>query len=129
MGKAIIMHIDDAPWVRGEPRKPGDPMTNGGQLVGDMEKGPWIHVNCLPPNLVAPPHSHSHDETMYIVEGEFAMGNKECGPGTVLYIEKDTQYGFKVGPKGVRFLNIRQGLATITTAGKTANPYDGVKKK
>ncbi len=128
MGKAIIMHIDDAPWIRGEPRKPGEAMTNGGQLVGDMKTGPWVHINCIPANTVAAPHSHDHDETMYIVEGDFTMGSKKCGPGTVLYIEKDTQYGFKVGPKGVRFLNIRQGLATITTAGVTRNPYTGVKK-
>jgi hypothetical protein len=52
------------------------------------------------------------------------MGRRRCGPGTVLYIEAGTQYGFQVWDEGVRFLNIRQGLASYTEAGKaTANPY------
>ena len=64
MGRAIIMHIDDAPWIRGGPRGEGDHPDGGGQLVGDLEKGPWIHVNWLPGGLVAPVHSHDHDEIM-----------------------------------------------------------------
>ncbi len=128
MGKAIIMHIDDAPWIRGEPRKPGGPATNGGQLVGDIRTGPWIHVESLPANLAVPPHSHSQDETMYIVEGQISLGARKCGPGTVVWVEKDTQYGFKVGPEGVRFLNIRRGLATITMGGVTTDPYIGVRR-
>ena len=56
MGRAIIMHIDEAPWVRGGPASEGDYPDGGGQLVGDLEKGPWIHVNWLPGGLVAPPH-------------------------------------------------------------------------
>jgi len=124
MGRAIIMHIDEAPWVRGGPPGKQTGETGGGQLIGDLQKGPWIHVNWLPPGTNASPHSHSQDEIMYIVDGGFTMGKRECGPGTVLYIEKDTQYGFKVGPKGVRFLNIRPGgLATITMGGMTRNPY------
>ena len=73
---------------------------------------------------VAPPHSHDHDQVMYVVEGGFSMGKRQCGPGTVVYIEAGTQYGFKVWDEGVRFLNIRQGLASYTEAGKqTNNPY------
>ncbi len=123
MGKAIIMHIDEAPWVRGGPREEGSD-TGGGQIVGDVEAGPWIHINWLPGGRTASPHHHNHDEVMYIVEGGFDMGNRKCGPGTVLHIEKDTQYGFTTWPEGVRFLNIRQGLATITTDGVTRDPYD-----
>lgn len=124
MGRVVIQHIDDAPWVRGGPRGTGDHPDGGGQLIGDLEKGPWVHVNWLPPGTVAPPHSHSHEEVIYVLEGGFSMGKRECGPGTVVYIAADTQYGFKVGEQGVRFLNIRQGLATYKEAGKEAsNPY------
>ena len=123
MGRAIIMHVDEAPWVRGGPRGEGDQSTGGGQLVGDLEKGPWIHVNWIPPGRVASPHSHSQDEVMYIIEGGFTVGKRFCGPGTVLFFEKDTQYGFTVGDQGVRFLNIRPGLATYTMDGKTSDPY------
>ena len=61
---------------------------------------------------------------MLILEGGFKMGAKECGPGTVLFIEKDTQYGFTASDEGVRFLNIRPGLATFKRVGEEArDPY------
>jgi len=83
-----------------------------------------VHVNWLPGGLVAPPHSHDHEEVIYIVEGGFSMGKRKCGPGTVVYIEAGTQYGFTVWDEGVRFLNIRPGLATYAEKGKTGtNPY------
>ncbi len=89
MGRAIIMHIDDAPWIRGGPRGEGDHPDGGGQLVGDLEQG-----------------------------------RRHCGPGTVVYLEANTQYGFEVWDEGVRFLNIRQGRATYAEAGREAvDPY------
>ena len=125
MGRAIIMHVDDAPWIRGGAKGEGDYPDGGGQLVGDLAKGPWVHVNRLPGGLVAPHHSHDHDEVMYILEGGFSMGKRRCGPGTVVYIEADTQYGFEVWEEGVRFLNIRHGLSLYAEAGHDAvNPYE-----
>jgi len=125
MGRAIIMHVDDAPWIRGGAKGKGDYPDGGGQLVGDLAQGPWVHVNWLPGGLVAPHHSHDHDEVMYILEGGFSMGKRKCGPGTVVYIEADTQYGFEVWDEGVRFLNIRHGLSLYAEAGHDAvNPYE-----
>ena len=124
MGRAIIMNIDKAPWVRGGAKDTGDYPDGGGQLVGDLAKGPWVHINWLPGGLVAPVHSHDHDEVMYILEGGFSMGRRKCGPGTVVYIEANTKYGFEVWEEGVRFLNIRQGLGMYTETGAAAvNPY------
>lgn len=124
MGKAIITHVDDAPYLHGPRRKPGEPMPRASQLIGDLEKGPWIHINSVGPGGGAKPHSHSQDEVMYVLEGELQMGARRCGPGTVIYIEKDTQYGFTAGPEGVRFLNVRPGLATyIPVGGQPRDPY------
>ena len=125
MGKAIIQHIDDAPWVRGGPRAEGVAQhpEGGGQLVGDLEQGPWVHVNWLPGGLVAPPHQHDQDEILFILEGGLSMGGRRCGPGTVVYLERATQYGFSVWDEGVRFLNIRPGRAAIQLHGRTSDPY------
>ena len=124
MGRSIVTHIDDARWVRGGPEGQGDYPDGGGQLIGDLVEGPWNHVNWLPAGLVAPPHHHDHDEVMVILQGGFTMGERECGPGTVVYIESGTSYGFTVSNEGVRFLNVRQGLATIHMHGETTNPYE-----
>ena len=124
MGRAIIMHIDEAPWVRGGPPEAGPYPDGGGQLVGDLDKGPWVHVNWLPAGLEAPLHQHDRDEVIYILEGGFSMGERRCGPGTVVYIESGTQYGFTVWEEGVRFLNIRPGRARYAEAGvESRDPY------
>ena len=119
----IIAHVDEAPWHRGAPGPLGVRTERGAQFIGDWEKGPWIHINSLPAGVKAQPHSHSQDEVIFILEGELAMGGRTCGPGTVVFMERDTQYGFTVGPRGVRFLNIRRGLATFTTGGVTTDTY------
>jgi len=125
MARVLIQHIDDASWVRGGAQGSGDFPDGGGQLVGDLETGPWIHINWLPGGTVAPVHSHDYAETMYVLSGGFSMGQRKCGAGTVVYIEANTQYGFEVWEEGVRFLNIRQGLATYREAGQEAvDPYD-----
>ena len=51
------------------------------------------------------------------------MGMRVRGPGTVLFLPAETQYGFKVGPEGGRLLSVRAVKATITSGGKTRNPY------
>src|SRR5262249_26523380 len=125
MGRAIIQHIDDAPWVRGGPRAEGPERhpEGGGQLVGDLERGPWVHVNWLPGGLVAPPHQHDQDEVLFILERGLSMRGRRCGPGTVVYLERATPYGFTVWDEGVRFLNVRPGRASIELGGKRSDPY------
>ena len=55
MGKVIIQHIDDAAYLSGEPRKPGEPMPQAAQLIGDLDEGPWIHINSARAGTVAAP--------------------------------------------------------------------------
>ena len=129
MGKSIIMHIDEAPWLRGKPRRPNGPIETGNQLIGDLHKGPWIHINSVPPNEVNTPHSHNEDEVIVIMEGSLTLtrtGDRTCGPGTVMYIEKETDYGFTAGPEGVRFLIIHQGLAKTTRDGVAEDTWADV---
>jgi len=114
MGKSIIMHIDEPPCIWGQPRRVDGTLETGSQFIGDMEKGPWIYINSVEPNSAVETHSHTVDEVIYIVEGSLTIGDRTCGPGTVMAIEKDTEYEFTVGKEGVRFLNIRPGLDTGT---------------
>lgn len=62
---------------------------------------------------------------MFILEGGFSMGRRRCEQGTVVYIEANTDYGFEVWEEGVRFLNIRSGLAQYAEQGQdSVNPYE-----
>ena len=112
MANSLVMHIDKAPWVAyaGTPESQ-EPKDISQQLIGDIESGPWIYVVSCEPGYVAGTHSHDLDEVIYIVEGEMTMGEWACGPGTVIFLERNTEYGFTVGKERLRFLNIRHGRA------------------
>ena len=109
MGSTIITHIDEATFVQGQGTPPGSVRTRAKQFIGDQTAGPWIGIVSQEPDLLVPPHSHGHDETLYVIEGSLIIGGRVCSPGTVLYVEKDTVYGFVVGPEGVRFMTVRPG--------------------
>ncbi len=114
----IIVHIEDAPWKYGGPRKPGEPRGFSSQFVGDEENGPWIYILNLQPDAKVEPHAHSQDEVFMILEGDLTMNGQRCGPGTLISTTAHKEYAFDVGHDGVRFLNIRRGSADLIMNGK-----------
>ncbi len=118
MGTPLVMHIDEAPWIGWAGSAPDAIQSFGQQLIGDVEKGPWIYiVHVREPDYTVDAHSHSQDEVIYIVDGQIVVGDRVCGPGTVVFFEKETDYAFTTGPKGVRFVNIRPGPTYIRSKG------------
>lgn len=57
------------------------------------------------------PHAHVSAEILYVVEGELRLGSQVCPPGTAVFIDAETLYGFRSGQSGVRFLTFRSGAA------------------
>ena len=59
-----------------------------------------------------PPHSHTVDEIIYIMEGELQVGDTRYIAGDTLWIEANTVYGpLTAGPQGMTFLLIRNAPA------------------
>jgi quercetin dioxygenase-like cupin family protein len=52
-------------------------------------------------------HAHDQDEIIYVVAGSMTLGNRTLGPGSSVYVAKDTLYGFAAGPEGLRILVFR----------------------
>ncbi|MDA1216340.1 MAG: cupin domain-containing protein [Chloroflexi bacterium] len=123
---SVIMHVDEARWLHKQDTPPGQPRPLGQRFIGDLETGPWIYVNNLEPGRVVPPHTHTQSETFYVVEGDITVGDRVCGPGTVVYMKAGTEYGFTVGQNGVSFVNIRTGLAQMAVDGATVDPWKGI---
>ncbi|MSQ25723.1 MAG: cupin domain-containing protein [Dehalococcoidia bacterium] len=117
MGRIFFTHIDDAPLIKGAKTMSGQPRLRASQFIGDDDISPWVRVQSLEANFDSPLHSHSNDELLCIIDGAITIGGVTHGPGTVAFVEKGTQHGFRTGPNGVRFLNIQQGKYTVTLAG------------
>jgi len=54
------------------------------------------------------PHSHDHDESLWVVEGEITFGaggdDIRLGPGDRLMLPHDTVHTAKAGPRGATYL-------------------------
>jgi hypothetical protein len=77
-----------------------------------------------------PPHSHTQDEIIYLIDGSLRTGARRYGPGTALSIHGGTRYALDGPPGGHRFLNFRTGVSYQTNAGQpprleTAAARDG----
>src|SRR5947199_9699687 len=116
MWARIMADLDEATWRFGRPRQPGQPREETWRSLGSFEKGPWIYIIEREANRVVAPHSHDQDEIVYILEGGLTHRGRWCGPGTVLSFPRRLQYGFTVGPYGVRWLMVRTGPSEGETA-------------
>ena len=118
MVKSLVMHIDQAPWIYGAAPKPDETVRYAEQLCGDLETGPWVHIiTMMEPEYEAAIHCHSEDEIIYIIDGAMIIGGRMRNAGTVIFMEKETDYNFTVGAKGVRFLEMRPGRAQYKRRG------------
>lgn len=127
MVDSIISSVQEAPWLYKLDTPPGQPREWGQRFLGDKDAGPWVYLNSLEPDRVVPPHVYSMDEVMYVIEGQMTVGERVCGPGTILYNKAFHEYGFTVGPEGVLFLNVRNGLANYAEADGVKDPWAGAK--
>lgn len=49
-------------------------------------------------------HYHDESEIFFVLEGDMYFGNRKCSEGDSIYIAAGTQYKFKTGPNGCRYL-------------------------
>ena len=75
--------------------------------------GFFSQVSWFPAGYVVPPHTHSHDELIMVLEGSLTIID---GPTLKQFdsvaIEGGTEYGFTAGPDGLTFSTTRFGEAT-----------------
>jgi quercetin dioxygenase-like cupin family protein len=53
-----------------------------------------------------PVHSHDTGEVMIIISGKLHLGETTSGPGSAVYVPKDTNYAIRAGDEGVRYFRI-----------------------
>jgi hypothetical protein len=78
-----------------------------GKFFGKEGRGPWFYLARHDPGTVVNRHTHRGDVFHYILEGEWEMGGRTMGPGTMHFEQKGLYYGPIVsGPKGSTFLAV-----------------------
>lgn len=124
MARVRITTEDGLPWIWAKNSMSGSVRNRPDEGPEDTkyrireagsETAPYLIEIGYPPDAVIDPHAHTEDEILYVVAGEMHLGNRIAGPGSSVFVAKDTLYGFRAGPTGVQFLNFRPRKAgTIT---------------
>lgn len=80
------------------------------------EAGFFVNRSFLPAGFRVPPHHHTHDEMLVILNGgcEFDDGIAKLGADDTIVIHANYRYGFTCGPEGMEFLTIRMGDAGVS---------------
>jgi mannose-6-phosphate isomerase-like protein (cupin superfamily) len=78
---------------------------------------PYVHMTRTPPGHHISLHSHSEDEVTVILAGRALLGERDCGPGTVLLIPANEKYALTAGPdEPLVFLVVRPRRASYEIA-------------
>ena len=118
---AIFHPLDDTPWERPEdaPEELRD-LAEKAKAVGARRAqvttgaiGLYTQLSEMPAGYEVPPHRHSAHELMVILEGSCTIaGGPTLHAGDMAEVPADSEYGFTVGPDGIRFIVIRPNKST-----------------
>jgi hypothetical protein len=110
MAALRITGPDGGDWLEVRPQ-----LCNGRRAAAQLriiERTPErvvVHTR-YDPGLVIEKHSHRADEVIHVLEGEISVGDRPCGPGTTLVLEKGTPFGPVIaGPSGAVIFEIFSG--------------------
>lgn len=53
-----------------------------------------------------PVHRHDTGEVMIVIAGSLQLGDTTSGPGSAVYVPRDTDYAIRAGEEGVRYFRI-----------------------
>ena len=79
------------------------------------EGGFYVHFSQFPAGYVVQPHSHDHDELLIVLEGgcQLSDAGPTLGPRDSVVLRAGYRYGFECSPEGMKFFNVRRGVASI----------------
>ena len=105
-----IFRVDetDLPWL--EYKASADPDGRVGVRVkaltsSERDVPPMQYVEYAAGHT-DPIHSHDTDEVFIVISGELWLDEASSGPGSVVFIPRDTEYSVRGGADGVRFFRV-----------------------
>ncbi len=81
---------------------------------GEVTGGYEIFLQRGPEGSGPPPHTHTWDESFFVVKGEIAFGigadSKTASPGTLVHLPAGTTHWFRFGPGGGEMISMTSRL-------------------
>jgi quercetin dioxygenase-like cupin family protein len=105
------VNADDLPWVDYE-----ESADDSGRAQIRVKGVTYRNADVPPVQYVEyaagytdPVHSHDTGEFFIVTEGSLWLDDVESGPGSVVFIPRDTDYAVRAGDQGVRYYRVVTG--------------------
>jgi quercetin dioxygenase-like cupin family protein len=108
MGEIFQIHEHDIPWSEygGAGESQGRASIRYKPLTFPRTDVPSMQFIDYAPGHEDPVHSHDTGEVMIVIAGSLQLGDTTSGPGSAVYIPRDTPYAIRAGDEGVRYFRI-----------------------
>lgn len=123
MSETSIYRFEDSEWhvpiaPGGDPEEAAAAGEQGARrrFLAQGDSGFYTQIVQIPPEFESPTHSHSHAEVFMVLEGSCTVNGQALVPYDTAVIPAGAAYGFRSGPEGLRFLVVRGGPASFSTA-------------
>lgn len=107
MGEIFRVNENDVPWAEFEEAAGADgrAQIRYKALTRDADVPPVQYVEYAPGHA-DPVHRHQTGEFLVVTDGELWLDDTKSGPGSIVFIPRDTDYSVRGGDNGVRFFRV-----------------------
>jgi hypothetical protein len=97
----VIVGADDVPWVEVIAQKHGERRVSVHNKFLEWTPRRMADLARYDPGVMIERHGHASDHLVLVLEGELTVGDRVCGPRTLIVLEKGAVFGPLVaGPAG-----------------------------
>lgn len=108
--RLAFVHIDDVPWTEVIAQLHGERRVSGYEKFLEWNAQRMVVLGRYDPHVVIERHGHASDHLVYVLEGELAVGDRRCPPGTLIVLEVGAEFGPLIaGETGVLLFEVWMG--------------------
>jgi quercetin dioxygenase-like cupin family protein len=111
VGEIFRVDENDLPWAEYQEagRSDGRARVRVKALTLNEPDVPPVQFVEYAPGHADPVHSHKTDEFFIVTEGELWLDGSVSGPGSIVFIPRNTEYSVRGGDDGVRYFRVVVG--------------------
>lgn len=111
--RLAFVDADAVPYTEVVAQMHGDRRTSVHVKFLEWTPERFVAYTRYDPGLVLERHGHASDHLVFVLDGELTVGDRVCGPGTLVVLERGAAFGPLIaGPEGCTFLEHYAGDVT-----------------
>jgi hypothetical protein len=91
--RLAFVHVDDVPWTEVIAQLHGERRVSVHEKFLEWNARRMVVLGRYDPHVVIERHGHASDHLVYVLEGELLVGERHCGPGTLIVLEVGAKFG------------------------------------